>query len=55
MKTLKNLKRLGVIVAGDTSVLKERTYFLRMRRQDFIFPRKYLPAYIVLFFGDHSK
>lgn len=48
MKTLKNLNHLGVKVAGNTLVLKERTYFLRMRKQEFIFPGKNLACILVL-------
>lgn len=57
MKTLNNLKHLGIKVAGDISVLKERTYFLRMRKQEFIYPRKntYLRSSVGLLFGDHNK
>lgn len=57
MKTLKNLNHLGVKVAGNTSVLKERSYFLRMRKQEFIFPGKKacLHTSVGSFFGDHNK
>lgn len=48
MQTLKNLKHLGIKVAGDTSILKERAYFHRMRRQEFVFPRKKLAYILVL-------
>lgn len=51
MKTLKILRHLRVKVTGDMSLLKERTYFLRMRRQEFIFPRKKLSCLLVLAFS----